>query len=213
MFNLSEYRNKPQNLADFLPWAALVEEGVVLNKDGRLAENPNKMGTSSLAWRDVDTTKRDHPQGPREPPLGDFDWRPQYSPGLYGLVGESLRGFPPVRWSGGGKPTKRTSDSLRSPGGLWDARAIWSLWAFARPAIGDGLNAKSPRRHHVKPSGPIGHMGPPRSIGTRFEVPKKSAQQRQHCSIFSWSATSPTQCRVTMLTIEKGPQAMPTAQV
>jgi type IV secretion system protein VirB4 len=34
MFNLSEYRNKPQNLADFLPWAALVEEGIVLNKDG-----------------------------------------------------------------------------------------------------------------------------------------------------------------------------------
>jgi type IV secretion system protein TrbE len=34
MFNLSEYRNKPQNLADFLPSAALVEEGVVLNKDG-----------------------------------------------------------------------------------------------------------------------------------------------------------------------------------
>jgi hypothetical protein len=53
----------------FLPWAALVGEGIVLNKDGRLAENPNKMGTSSLARRDVDTTRRDHPQGPREPPL------------------------------------------------------------------------------------------------------------------------------------------------
>jgi type IV secretion system protein TrbE len=34
MFNLAEYRNKPQSLADFLPWAALVAEGVVLNKDG-----------------------------------------------------------------------------------------------------------------------------------------------------------------------------------
>jgi type IV secretion system protein VirB4 len=34
MFNLAEYRNKPQNLADFLPWAALVAEGIVLNKDG-----------------------------------------------------------------------------------------------------------------------------------------------------------------------------------
>jgi Flp pilus assembly CpaF family ATPase len=33
----------------FLPRAALVAEGIVLNKDGRLAENPNKMGTSSLA--------------------------------------------------------------------------------------------------------------------------------------------------------------------
>src|SRR5215470_14571025 len=36
MFNLSEYRNKPQSLADFLPWAALVADGVVLNKDGSL---------------------------------------------------------------------------------------------------------------------------------------------------------------------------------
>ena len=34
MLNLGEYRNKPQGLADFLPWAALVGEGVVLNKDG-----------------------------------------------------------------------------------------------------------------------------------------------------------------------------------
>ena len=34
MLNLAEYRNRPAGLADFLPWAALVEEGVVLNKDG-----------------------------------------------------------------------------------------------------------------------------------------------------------------------------------
>jgi type IV secretion system protein VirB4 len=34
MLNLAEYRRKPQILADFLPWAALVAEGVVLNKDG-----------------------------------------------------------------------------------------------------------------------------------------------------------------------------------
>jgi type IV secretion system protein VirB4 len=34
MLNLTEYRNRPATLADFLPWAALVEEGVVLNKDG-----------------------------------------------------------------------------------------------------------------------------------------------------------------------------------
>ena len=32
--NLAEYRKKPQRLADFLPWAALVDEGIVLNKDG-----------------------------------------------------------------------------------------------------------------------------------------------------------------------------------
>ncbi len=34
MLNLAEYRAKPQILADFLPWAALVAPGVVLNKDG-----------------------------------------------------------------------------------------------------------------------------------------------------------------------------------
>ena len=32
--NLAEYRQKPKMLADFLPWAALVAPGVVLNKDG-----------------------------------------------------------------------------------------------------------------------------------------------------------------------------------
>jgi type IV secretion/conjugal transfer VirB4 family ATPase len=36
MLNLAEYRKKPQRLADFLPWAALVASGVVLNKDGSL---------------------------------------------------------------------------------------------------------------------------------------------------------------------------------
>jgi type IV secretion/conjugal transfer VirB4 family ATPase len=34
MLNLAEYRKKPQRLADFLPWAALVAPGVILNKDG-----------------------------------------------------------------------------------------------------------------------------------------------------------------------------------
>jgi type IV secretion system protein VirB4 len=36
MMNLTEYRKKPQSLADFLPWAALIADGVVLNKDGSL---------------------------------------------------------------------------------------------------------------------------------------------------------------------------------
>src|SRR6266436_2737817 len=36
MFNLAEYRKKPQSLADFLPWAALIADGVILNKDGSL---------------------------------------------------------------------------------------------------------------------------------------------------------------------------------
>jgi type IV secretion system protein VirB4 len=34
MMRLAEYRTCPQQLADFLPWAALVAPGVVLNKDG-----------------------------------------------------------------------------------------------------------------------------------------------------------------------------------
>jgi type IV secretion system protein VirB4 len=34
MINLAEYRTRRQGLADFLPWAALVAKGVVLNKDG-----------------------------------------------------------------------------------------------------------------------------------------------------------------------------------
>ena len=36
MMNLAEYRRRSQSLADFLPWAALVEKGVILNKDGSL---------------------------------------------------------------------------------------------------------------------------------------------------------------------------------
>lgn len=34
MMNLAEYRNRNARLADYLPWAALVGQGVVLNKDG-----------------------------------------------------------------------------------------------------------------------------------------------------------------------------------
>jgi hypothetical protein len=34
MMNLAEYRHRGQSLADFLPWAALVQSGIILNKDG-----------------------------------------------------------------------------------------------------------------------------------------------------------------------------------
>lgn len=34
MMNLAEYRNRNTRLADFLPWVALVGQGIVLNKDG-----------------------------------------------------------------------------------------------------------------------------------------------------------------------------------
>src|SRR4051812_29189458 len=34
MLNLTEFHKRPALLADWLPWAALVASGVVLNKDG-----------------------------------------------------------------------------------------------------------------------------------------------------------------------------------
>ncbi|MEN3288401.1 MAG: type secretion system protein TrbE, partial [Bradyrhizobium sp.] len=36
MMNLSEYRRSNAQLSDYLPWAALVDRGIVLNKDGSL---------------------------------------------------------------------------------------------------------------------------------------------------------------------------------
>lgn len=36
MLNLTEYRVRPHMLADYLPWAALIAPGIVLNKDGSL---------------------------------------------------------------------------------------------------------------------------------------------------------------------------------
>ncbi|MEM7500104.1 MAG: conjugal transfer protein TrbE, partial [Pseudomonadota bacterium] len=44
MLNLAEYRRKPRLLADFLPWAALVGEGLVLNKDGSLQRSARFRG-------------------------------------------------------------------------------------------------------------------------------------------------------------------------
>src|SRR6266545_1880737 len=34
MLDLREYQRRPRQLCDYLPWAALVAPGVVLNKDG-----------------------------------------------------------------------------------------------------------------------------------------------------------------------------------
>ena len=44
MLSLREYRNKADRLADFLPWAALVAAGVVLNKDGSLQRSARFRG-------------------------------------------------------------------------------------------------------------------------------------------------------------------------
>ncbi|MEM8758756.1 MAG: conjugal transfer protein TrbE [Pseudomonadota bacterium] len=44
MLNLAEYRKRPRLLADFLPWAALVGPGIVLNKDGSLQRSARFRG-------------------------------------------------------------------------------------------------------------------------------------------------------------------------
>ena len=49
MLSLREYRNTASSLADFLPWAALLAKGVVLNKDGSFQR------TASLRGPDLDS--------------------------------------------------------------------------------------------------------------------------------------------------------------
>ena len=61
MLNLAEYRSKPQALADFLPWAALVGSGVVINKDGSLQRTARFRGPdldSATPAELVSTTSR-----------------------------------------------------------------------------------------------------------------------------------------------------------
>jgi len=44
MLNLAEYRARPAQLADYLPWACLVAPGVVLNKDGSFQRSAHFRG-------------------------------------------------------------------------------------------------------------------------------------------------------------------------
>ena len=44
MLSLREYRNTASSLADFLPWAALLAKGVVLNKDGSFQRTASLRG-------------------------------------------------------------------------------------------------------------------------------------------------------------------------
>jgi type IV secretion system protein TrbE len=50
MMNLREYRNRPESLADYLPWAGLVAPGIVLNKDGAFQR------TACLRGPDLDSS-------------------------------------------------------------------------------------------------------------------------------------------------------------
>ena len=47
MMNLAEYRRTSSRLADFLPWAALVGQGAVLNKDGSFQRTARFRGPDS----------------------------------------------------------------------------------------------------------------------------------------------------------------------
>jgi len=38
MMTIDEYRRSNTRLADFLPWAALVDEVIILNKDGSFTD-------------------------------------------------------------------------------------------------------------------------------------------------------------------------------
>src|SRR3981189_3119392 len=49
MMNLAEYRRSLSHLVDFLPWAALVDEGIVLNKDYSFQR------TANLRRQDLDS--------------------------------------------------------------------------------------------------------------------------------------------------------------
>lgn len=49
MLNLKEYRLKANRLADFVPWAALAAEGIVLNKDGSFQRTPIFVAQISIA--------------------------------------------------------------------------------------------------------------------------------------------------------------------
>jgi len=53
MWNLREYRRQTQRLADHLPWAALIGNGLILNKDGSLQRTVRFRGP------DVDSATRE----------------------------------------------------------------------------------------------------------------------------------------------------------
>ncbi len=88
MMNLAEYRRRPSSLADYLPWAALVAPGVVLNKDGNFQRTARFRGPdldSATPAELVGTTARLN--GALEPRIGRLLARnkvplPRSHPGL-----------------------------------------------------------------------------------------------------------------------------------
>ena len=76
MLNLAEYRKHPASLADFLPWAALVAEGVVLNKDGSFQRTASFRGPDLDSATPAELVGGDGAAQQRAPPsrlrLGDL---------------------------------------------------------------------------------------------------------------------------------------------
>ena len=76
MMNLAEYRNRTAGLADFLPWAALVARGVVLNKDGCFQRTARFRGPDLDSATPAELVARRRPAQQCPPParlrLGDL---------------------------------------------------------------------------------------------------------------------------------------------
>ncbi len=74
MMNLAEYRRTAARLSDYLPWAALVAEGVALNKDGSFQRTARFRGPDldSAVAAELVATGIDNPRVVRVAPNGDL---------------------------------------------------------------------------------------------------------------------------------------------
>ena len=100
MMNLAEYRRRPQSLADFLPWAALVREGVILNKDGSFQRTAKFRGpdlNSSTPAELVAITSRLNNALRRLGTAGRSSSKPSASPPT--LIRSMIFPNPPPSWS------------------------------------------------------------------------------------------------------------------
>src|SRR5258708_35141149 len=114
MFNLAEYRNKPQSLADFLPWAALVAEGVILNKDGSLQRTARFRGPDLDSATPAELVGRDRATQQRAAAarLGLGDLRRSEPPLRPGLPGSAIPGSGGIAWR---RPTWRPGRGTGRP--------------------------------------------------------------------------------------------------
>ena len=101
MMNLAEYRRSTTRLADFLPWAALVDEGVILNKDGSFQRTARFRGPDldSAVPAELVAVAAPHQQCAAPAGLGLGDLR--RGAASFGRALSRLEPFPmrPRRWS------------------------------------------------------------------------------------------------------------------